>query len=1306
MAISIPDIPTLRGIAGQPFQVRFPVSVGGTAPVMYSLTRIPAGMTFRAGYRVLFGSRPPAQSLSMYYVALDADQDTVRTLVRLEIAPEDVLANEFAGKGRDSVEIDAVISQYPDAVAPNLQGFIRDSVNLVSDRLLSPVTVLRYQKSLLDPIPTRPGATGVWLDHIGDVMLLKRGSVDRADSVFGFEAAPYRRSMVRGGVLDDTDQASVRRLGAGTLTFEGQTTPIDTSLIPASSIGRQFWEDVAVLIQESIRDADPMSTLFTGLSAHYDGTRFEVAAAQGETIADTFGAGMLTGFLKLSTTAGARVVPERDTVATFTGSDDISPDATIRSQSAAQLTQKGLTFTVDFTGIPGNLSELAFRYRVASIVQAGLRAAADAAFPGNPDALPFLDADIWYDGQVFGLTVYSNAPRAITGPFGGGYSQPLGLHAGTIRDGLDPPVPAEAAGFGQAPMESVTPFLGSRTPLDDDSYRRLLRARAAAMTAGATIQEMERVFAEAGIPATLRRVNEMVVRGNVYADPDDVVFQQIGDIWQGAGVEFVLTALGQLYLPPDFDLSSINIRPVARAGDDQMVLASTSVTLDGSSSFDAEGLITTYRWEQIGGPTVSLTNADMAIAMFTAPSPVEQEMLTFVLTVTDDAGVSHTDEVVITVGGNVLPVARVTASETTGVLAGTTITLDGSASSDLDGTIASYLWSKLPGADAITLSGTDTASVTFVAPFLTADATYGFRLVVTDDSGGDSPATDVLVMIRANQAPTVNAGMDQTVDKRDNVTVTGTAVDPEGQAVTYEWTQVSGPTVTLSGANTATASFQAPVAQTAQTIVLRLTASDPQNVSGTDDVSITVNANQQPVARAGADQTDVNAGTTVTLDGSASSDPENDAISYAWTSPGITFIGADTAMPTFVTPEVASLVATLTVTDADGATDTDTVTVGVNRTPVSRIQGPTTLVSGGIAMYASSSTDPDNDTLSYQWARVSGTGGTLTDADTANATFTPDVANTEQQFAFSLTVTDPGGLSDIATTALTVAANQAPAAGAGMAQSIARGSPVTLQGTASDPENGTLTYLWTQTAGDTVTLTGADTLAPTFTAPATAQKLTFMLTVTDPGGLTATSTVTVTVLAAPLTNFQRLAAIPGSYVIRFTANTAANQIDLFEVSPAEGTLLDNSPAGMFTDAALYWIERVRGTEGGIATTNDDGDVYDKVEIGLHRGGSSVAQNVLLPTLGATGTWVVIDETNDRWIMWPANGGGDVGSGFATYYIIPTFITDTRKVTRDVLALADDLGGTDLGTGGTFQDDLPGSEIVVALIPNNTWRPSF
>jgi outer membrane protein assembly factor BamB len=91
-----------------------------------------------------------------------------------------------------------------------------------------------------------------------------------------------------------------------------------------------------------------------------------------------------------------------------------------------------------------------------------------------------------------------------------------------------------------------------------------------------------------------------------------------------------------------------NSPPVANAGPDQTVPTDTTVTLDGSSSTDPDSNIVSIHWQQTGGPAVTLTNADAAIAQFTA-SVDKGSVLTFELTVTDAGGLQSKDTCVITI---------------------------------------------------------------------------------------------------------------------------------------------------------------------------------------------------------------------------------------------------------------------------------------------------------------------------------------------------------------------------------------------------------------------------------------------------------------------------------------------------------------------------------------------------------------------------------------------------------------------------------------------------------------------------------
>jgi chitinase len=89
-----------------------------------------------------------------------------------------------------------------------------------------------------------------------------------------------------------------------------------------------------------------------------------------------------------------------------------------------------------------------------------------------------------------------------------------------------------------------------------------------------------------------------------------------------------------------------------------------------------------------------------------------------------------------------------------------------------------------------------------------------------------------------NQAPTANAGPDRTVTPGSATTLSGSGTDSDGSITGYAWSQIAGPSVTLSGANTARASFTAPSSNT--TLSFRLIVTDNQGATGTDEVTITV----------------------------------------------------------------------------------------------------------------------------------------------------------------------------------------------------------------------------------------------------------------------------------------------------------------------------------------------------------------------------------------------------------------------------------------------------------------------------------
>ena len=582
-----------------------------------------------------------------------------------------------------------------------------------------------------------------------------------------------------------------------------------------------------------------------------------------------------------------------------------------------------------------------------------------------------------------------------------------------------------------------------------------------------------------------------------------------------------------------------NDPPTAEAGANQTVSEGADVTLAGSGSDPERGALT-YAWRQTSGtPSVTLSNANRASASFTAPTQlVNDAVLVFELKVTDPLGKFATDTVMITVtaGDNDAPTANAGEDQTVGE--GATVTLSGSGT-DPENEDLTYAWSQTSGT-TMTLSGGNTATATFTAPSsLTANATLVFQLTVTDarnESGTDSVTITVTF---SNQSPTANAGSDRTVNEGDAVTLSGSGTDPDNDAMTYSWRQSSGtPSVTLTGDTTLTPSFTAPSQLAADaSLVFELTVTDDDNATHTDTVTITVTAgaNDAPTATAGSDQT-VNEGDTVTLSGSGT-DPESETLSYSWRqtsgTPNVSLTNANRASASFTAPTQlvndASLVFTLTVTDARGESGTDTVTItitaGDNDAPTANAGSNRTVNEGASVTLSGSGTDPERETpLSYSWRLSSGTPSvTLTNANRASASFTaPTQLVNSASLVFELTVTDNRGASGSDTVTITVTAgpNDAPTADAGSSRTVNGGAAVTLSGSGTDPESETLSYSWRQTSGASVTLTGASTATPSFTAPtglAGGSILVFELTVTDARGASAVDTVTITIPAPDTT---------------------------------------------------------------------------------------------------------------------------------------------------------------------------------------------
>ncbi len=565
--------------------------------------------------------------------------------------------------------------------------------------------------------------------------------------------------------------------------------------------------------------------------------------------------------------------------------------------------------------------------------------------------------------------------------------------------------------------------------------------------------------------------------------------------------------------------------PIANAGTDQIItLPTNSVSLNGSASTDPYGTITAYAWTQISGPAgASISSASSATTNVTA---LVQGVYVFQLQITDNQGATATSKVTITVNPAPVPPVANAGSNQTITLPTNSATLDGSKSYATGGTISAYAWTELSGPNTATIAGAATVNPTVSG--LVA-GTYIFQLTVTDALGVSSAST-VTITVKAApiQPPVANAGSNQTITLPSNtVTLNGSAsTAPGGTITTYTWSEVSGPsTASITAANAVTTTVTGLVQGS---YVFQLMVTDNQGISASISVTITVNPApvQSPIANAGSDQIITLPTNSVTLDGSASTDPYGTITGYAWTEtsgPAAASISAASAASTSVTALVQGVyVFQLQITDNQGATATSKVTVTVNAAPPPPVANAganqsITLPTSEAALDGSKSYSSGSSISAYTWTEVSGPNtATLTGANTADPTATGLVAGV---YIFQLTVTNAQGLTSTSTVTITVnaAANQPPVANAGSNLTITLPqNSVSLDGSSSyDPAGTIVLYSWTKISGPgAVTISNSNTATPTVIGLLQGVYV-FQLTVTDNFGLSASNQVTITVDADP-----------------------------------------------------------------------------------------------------------------------------------------------------------------------------------------------
>ena len=259
---------------------------------------------------------------------------------------------------------------------------------------------------------------------------------------------------------------------------------------------------------------------------------------------------------------------------------------------------------------------------------------------------------------------------------------------------------------------------------------------------------------------------------------------------------------------------------------------------------------------------------------------------------------------------------------------------------------------------------------------------------------------------------------------------------------TYQWQQIGGPTVTLDSANQPDTEFTV-IDGGDEPFRFRLTVRGPGGLEDSAEVTI----NRIPIANAGPDQI-VRPGQLVTLDASASHDPDGEELSYRWTriaGPAVALSDDTAVSPTFTVPSSArSLRFRVTVRDGQGNTDTDAVRIRVNRTLIADAGPDQTVATGAaVTLDGSGTRGPQQSTIVYVWSQIRGPSVTLNDRTSTMPRFV--APNKPTTIKFRLTVTDLQRNRSTDTVTITVDGNT-PIADAGLDQEVAHGATVTLDG--------------------------------------------------------------------------------------------------------------------------------------------------------------------------------------------------------------------------------------------------------------------
>ncbi len=672
-----------------------------------------------------------------------------------------------------------------------------------------------------------------------------------------------------------------------------------------------------------------------------------------------------------------------------------------------------------------------------------------------------------------------------------------------------------------------------------------------------------------------------------------------------------------------------NVAPIANAGMDLQTYEGMPVMITGSATDTPNDLASlSYFWDMNALDGISVDATGMNVGWIYNLSG----NYTVTLTVTDHHGMTSTSTMHVLVI-NLPPTANAGSPQV--VYEDAVVNFNGSLSTDTpcDMPSLSYSW-DFNATDGITTQATGILS----SYVFTDIGVYLVTLTVTDNDGVISQSTVTITV--QNVPPVASAGADISIAEDSLASFSGVmSTDSPSDATTLNYTWDFGDASALAYGATSSHSYA-----TTGTFTVTLTVRDIHGATSTDTLTVTV-TNVVPTCSAGAPIT-ANEDETIMLLGTGS-DTASDigALAFSWAFGDGTPSSSGAAVAHVYT-QSGTYTATLTVTDAHGATATSNVLITVVNLPPTANAGTDMMVEVGVnAVFTATANDTPSDigSLVYSWdfdasngIGEDATGITVTHAYTQTGTYT-----------VTLRVTDNNGAFAIDTLTVLVGITP-PTCDAGSDMTIMQGGTAHFMATANDTASHlpSLNYTWDFDLADGLSAEayGASvehTYALTGTYVVT-------LVVTDDDGSSTTDTLTVTVQnVAPTCDAGADMTIAQFQIAHFLGTGTDTQIDLptltysWDFDASDGIGIDATGVASehnYTVAGTYIVTlTVRDIHGAFATDTLTVNVTPVYTLPVVEAGTDIAiEQGAQVTLAA----IIISSQyalDDSWFTWMSNG---------------------------------------------------------------------